>query len=341
MDHYDIFKVLLTEKLNGFLESSTVKEVITCLDSVARDFSITKNDKEHISEDAEMLEPMKFFLAAKTVEEKSQKTINLYRCILSAFFLSVKKKVKEISTNDIRDYLSLCKQAGNKNITVGNIRRVLSSFFEWCALEGLVPANPVKRISAIKTEKSPRKAMKRVELEYLRNACTSSRDKALVDFLYSTGVRVSEFCNARIDNIDWEKKAVLIEHGKGDVTRWTYFNPECEVSLRAYLDSRKDDSPFIFAPARGQSTEAIAPRTVQSAIDRIVLKSGKRFSVKISPHIFRHTIATVLLHNGMPVEQVQRFLGHANINTTMIYAEVRDEDVRDEDVRHAHSMYAA
>ena len=86
MDHYDIFKVLLTEKLNGFLESSTVKEVITCLDSVARDFSITKNDKEHISEDAEMLEPMKFFLAAKTVEEKSQKTINLYRCILSAFF---------------------------------------------------------------------------------------------------------------------------------------------------------------------------------------------------------------------------------------------------------------
>lgn len=336
MDHYDIFKVLLSEKLNGFLDSNIVKEIIVCLDNVSRDFSITQHEtNQSVIEDC-MPAPLKFFLAAKTVEEKSPKTINLYRCILSNFFISVKKSICEISTNDIRDYLSLCKQSGNKSVTVGNIRRVLSSFFEWCVLECYVTANPVKRISAIKTEKSPRKSMKRIELEYLRNACSSPRDKALVDFLYSTGVRVSEFCNARIDNIDWEKKAVLIEHGKGDVTRWTYFNPECEVSLRAYLETRHDDSPFIFAPARGQSTEAIAPRTVQSAIDRIAMKSGKRFSVKISPHIFRHTIATVLLHNGMPVEQVQRFLGHANINTTMIYAEVRDEDVR-----HTHSMYAA
>ena len=336
MDHYEMLKMLMSEKLAGFLDSAAAQAVIACLDSVARGFSIVKRDADPAAMAGGIPEPLRFFLAAKTVEEKSQKTIGLYRCILSNFFRTVTKPVREISTNDIRDYLTSRRQAGNKSITVGNIRRVLSSFFEWCALEGLAPANPVKRISAIKTEKSPRKAMKRIELEHLRSACSDLRDKALIDFLYSTGVRVSEFCSARIDNIDWEKKAVLIEHGKGDVTRWTYFNPECEVSLRAYLESRKDDSPFIFTPSRGRSLEPMAPRSVQSAIDRIVRRSGKRFSVKISPHIFRHTIATVLLHNGMPVEQVQRFLGHANINTTMIYAEVRDEDVR-----HAHSMFAA
>ena len=336
MDHYDIFKALLTEKLEALLTNDLLQQVLCYLDGVSRCFSITKRDAATSPSPGGMPEPLRFFLAAKTVEQKSARTVSMYRCVLSGFFASVAKPVREITTNDIRDYLSMRKQAGNKSVTVGNIRRVLSSFFEWCALEGLIPANPVRRIASIKAEKSPRKAMKRIELEYLRNACGNIRDKALVDFLYSTGVRVSELCNARIENIDWEKKAVLIEHGKGDVTRWTYLNPESEVSLRAYLESRHDDSPFVFSPARGNSPRPVAPRTVQSAIDRIVATSGKRYSVKISPHIFRHTIATVLLRNGMPVEQVQRFLGHANINTTMIYAEVRDEDVR-----RAHSMYAA
>lgn len=336
MDHYELFKVLFSEKLSSILDSSTAREVLHCLDSVARDFSVTRRDSAADPPSDSLPEHLRFFLAAKTVENKSPSTVEHYRGILTIFFRTVRKPVKDISTADIRDYLSRCREAGNKSVTVGNVRLVLSSFFEWCALEGHVPANPVKRISAIKTGKSPRKAMKRIEIEYLRNSCCNLRDKALVDFLYSTGVRVSEFCNARIDNIDWEKKAVLIEHGKGNVTRWTYLNPESEVSLRAYLDSRRDNSPYIFAPACGTSDKPIAPRTVQNAIDRIVARSGKRYSVKISPHIFRHTIATVLLHNGMPVEQVQRFLGHANINTTMIYAEVRDEDVR-----RGHSMYAA
>lgn len=178
--------------------------------------------------------------------------------------------------------------------------------------------------------------MKRIELEYIRNACTNLRDKALVDFLYSTGARVTELCYAKIENIDWEKKSLLIEHGKGDVTRFTYLNPECEVSLKAYLNSRKDNSPYIFARTRGDSSLPLTAKSIQSTIDNIVVRSGRNFSVHITPHIFRHTIATVLLRNGMPVEQVQRFLGHANINTTMIYAEVSDDVVR-----HSHFMYAA
>ena len=203
-------------------------------------------------------------------------------------------------------------------------------------MESIVTINPVKRIATIKVEDSPRHAMQRTELEYLRNACLSLRDKALVDFLYSTGGRVSEVCNARITDINWEKKSVSIRHGKGNKSRLTYLNPEAEVSLKAYLASRSDSSPYIFTRIRGRSDKPLSPKAIQEAIGKIVLNSSRDFSVHITPHIFRHTIATVALRNGMPLEQVQRFLGHSKPETTLIYAEVSDDDVR-----RSHSMYAA
>jgi integrase/recombinase XerD len=328
---YSTFK---DQFLSLLADGMTVSQIADVLDSVAADYDITQKDDER--ELLALQEPVSMFIAAKDVEDKSRRTLKLYRSVLSCFIQKIGKPVQKITTADIRDYLSSCKQRGHKNTTVGNTRRILNSFFEWCLLENIVQVNPVRRINSIKQEKSPRHAMQKIELEYLRNACTSLRDKALIDFLYSTGARVSELCNAKIDNIDWERKEVFIDHGKGGVSRLTYLNPEAEVSLKAYLFSRSDESPFIFARTRGHSAAPLDAKTVQNAIDKIVTNSHRQFSVKITPHVFRHTIATVLLRNGMPVEQVQRFLGHANINTTMIYAEVKDDDVR-----RSHSMYAA
>ena len=325
---YNAFKVRLSSMLS---DGMTVSQVLACLDDAAAAFEIRQREVK--PRDPEILS---MFLDAKDVEEKSKRTLKLYRSVLSRFLQSVSCSVSSITTADVRHYLALCKAAGQKNVTIGNTRRILNCFFEWCVLEGICVANPVRRVASIKQEKSPRHAMKRIELQYLRAACDSFRDKALVDFLYSTGVRVSEACQARIDHIDWEQKTVLIEHGKGDVTRLTYLNPEAEVSLRSYLDSRADDSPYIFARSVGKSSLPLNAKTVQNAIDRIVRRSGHVFSVRITPHVFRHTIATVLLRNGMPVEQVQRFLGHAKIDTTLIYAEIHDEDVR-----RSHSLHAA
>ena len=325
---YEVFKV---QFLSLLTDGMTVDQIMDSLDAVASGYEIRK--REHLPQDPDVLS---MFLDAKDVEEKSKRTIKLYKSVVSRFLRSTNCAVPSITTADVRHYLSLCKKSGQKNTTVGNTRRILNCFFEWCVQESIITANPVKRIHAIKQEKSPRKSMKRIELEYLRNACDSLRDKSLVDFLYSTGVRVTEACEARIDHIDWERKTILIEHGKGDVTRLTYLNPEAEVSLRSYLDSRKDDSPYIFTRSRGKTALPLNAKTIQNAIDHIVALSGRSFSVRITPHVFRHTIATVLLQNGMPVEQVQRFLGHANINTTMIYAEVHDDDVR-----RSHSLYAA
>lgn len=320
--NYDDFKIRLVPLLR---DGMTVAQIMEAVNAAI--------GEEHQPQEPEILT---MYIEAKSVEEKSKRTLKLYRCVVSRFLQSVRCPVSSITTADIRHYINECKKAGNKNTTIGNVRRILNGFFEWCILEGLCTVNPVKRVSAIKQEKSPRKAMKPIELEYIRNACMTLREKALVDFLYSTGVRVSEACNVKIDHIDWEQKTVLIEHGKGDVTRKTYLNPKAEVSLRAYLDSREDDSPFIFAREHGAAAKPLDAKTIQKAIDQITSRSGRTFSVRITPHVFRHTIATVLLRNGMPVEQVQRFLGHANINTTMIYAEVRDEDIR-----RSHSLYAA
>lgn len=325
---YEVFKV---QFLSLLTDGMTVDQIMDSLDAVSSGYEIRK--REHLPQDPDVLS---MFLDAKDVEEKSKRTIKLYKSVVSRFLRSTNCAVPSITTADVRHYLSLCKKSGQKNTTVGNTRRILNCFFEWCVQESVITANPVKRIHAIKQEKSPRKSMKRIELEYLRNACDSLRDKSLVDFLYSTGVRVTEACEARIDHIDWERKTILIEHGKGDVTRLTYLNPEAEVSLRSYLESRKDDSPYIFTRSRGKTALPLNAKTIQNAIDHIVALSGRSFSVRITPHVFRHTIATVLLQNGMPVEQVQRFLGHANINTTMIYAEVHDDDVR-----RSHSLYAA
>ena len=317
--NYDDFKVRLAALLR---DGMTVTQIMECVDTALG---------TQPGQDA-----LQMFLDAKAVEEKSARTIKLYRCILSSFLRSVSVPVSAITTADIRHYLSVCKSSGQRNSTIGNTRRILSGFFEWCALEGLCAVNPVKRVATIKQEKSKRHALKLVELEYLRNACADLREKALIDFLYSTGVRVSECCNARIDHIDWERKTVLIEHGKGNVSRLTYLNPEAEVSLKAYLAARADDSPYIFARNRGRSVSSLDAKTVQNIVAQIAHRSGRTFSTNVTPHIFRHTIATVLLRNGMPIEQVQRFLGHAKIDTTLIYAEVRDEDVC-----RSHSLYAA
>ena len=325
---FDSFK---TELLSLLQDGMSVSQIIDCVEAVAVSYEIKPKQTSKYEPEA-----LKMFLAAKDVEEKSSQTLKLYRSVITSFLRFVDRPVGSITTSDIREYLSHCKQSGHKNVTIGNTRRILNGFFEWLVLEQIVAVNPVRRISAIKTEKSPRHAMKRIELEYLRNSCAAPRDKALVDFLYSTGARVSEVCNARIDDIDWEKKTVLIEHGKGDVTRLTYLNPEAEVSLRNYLSTRADDSPYIFTRTRGISPVRLTAKAIQNAINDIVSRSGRTFSVKITPHVFRHTIATILLRNGMPVEQVQRFLGHANINTTMIYAKVSDDDVR-----RSHQMYAS
>ena len=175
--------------------------------------------------------------------------------------------------------------------------------------------------------------MTALELEKVRNACRSLREKALVDFLYSTAARVSELSNLDIRHVNLTDHTVRIEHGKGDKGRTTFLNAEAEISLRAYLDSRTDDCAALFVNKYGEKRR-MQKRSIEDEICRIVSRCD--LSVHVTPHIFRHTAASLALQRGMPIEQVQKFLGHARIQTTLRYAKILSADVKS-----SHAKYVA
>jgi integrase/recombinase XerD len=174
--------------------------------------------------------------------------------------------------------------------------------------------------------------MTSIELEKMRCACHDLREKALVDFLYSTGARVSEVRAGLITDVDIASGVYLIRHGKGDKERKTYLNAEALLSLQAYLSTRKDDSPYLFVSARGH--HSMTSKAIQDIISKIRARTD--ITKRITPHAFRRTTATIGTANGMAVQEMQKLLGHANINTTMRYVAVADESVKTD-----HSKYIA
>ena len=333
MNNYESFKTELLSMLADKVDFSIINIVSESLDKAVNNYDIVRKNTNLIPAKPDII---KMFIASKLSEGKTKTTIKTYYTYLSKMINTISKPVEQITSNDIRLYLYHCQEVLHyKDSTVQNIRRIANNLFEWCVLEEIIRANPCKRIKPKRCEKHPVSAMKPIELEYMRKACKDIKEKALIDFLYSTGCRVSELCRCKLNNIDWEQKTVYIEHGKGNVSRLTFLNPESEVSLKAYLESRKDKSEYLFAQSKGMTGKALSARTIQVAIKRISQRVPTITS-HITPHVFRHTVATCAIKNGMPIEQVQRFLGHANINTTMIYAEV---DI--DEVRHSHAKYCA
>lgn len=334
MEAYETFKLAFQAQLQTILPAELLHAALESLDAIMQRFEIRPKSTA-VTVYSPQPEAMKLFLASKAVEEKSPGTLKTYRSYLGSFFAYVRKPFTDITTNDIRLYLYHCKTEKHyKDNSLETTRRIINAFFDFCQAEELTKKNPCRRIKPIKCEKSTRAAMKPIELEYMRKACIHPREKALVDFLYSTGCRVSEACRCRLSDIDWERKTILIEHGKGKVTRTTFLNPESEVSLREYLQLRRSASEFIFAPLAGSGESPLSPKTIQRSVGAILARA-REVRTHVTPHVFRHTVATTALRNGMPVQQVQRFLGHQNINTTMIYAEVDLEDVRASHLKHA------
>lgn len=336
MSSFDSFRLDLRAALGGFLKDpGLVNAVLDAVETVAQHYSVERVDPAAAFQ-PDALEILESYLTAKSVEEKSPGTIKTYRSYLAAFLRFAGRPVQEITAAVIRDYLLLCKNHKHyKDNSMETLRRCINGFFDFCVTEEIILKNPCKRIHPIRCEKKARSGMKLIELEYIRCSCRTLRERALVDFLYSTGCRVSEVCNCMLSDVDWENKTVTVHLGKGKVTRCTFLNPESEVSLKAYLTSRASSGAYLFTRERGSSDKPLTPKCIQDIIRRIV--SRAQISTHVTPHVFRHTLATVALHNGMPVEHVQRLLGHANINTTMIYAEVDNDDVRLSHLRHLAS----
>lgn len=317
-------------KLNNKLPEKEFNIVYNQLIYVCNKYNISKKETLPAVPFEEVIE-VKHYLMSRKIEGLSQNSLKQYAYILKVFFLYIQKQVKDITTTDIQIYLYKTKEARNlKDSSLDNIRIALNAFFNWCVDNDYITKNPCKRISPIKFSESTEKPLTVIELDKLRGACKDVREYAMLEFLYSTGCRVSEFVNVLIDDIDFQNRCVNIRHGKGDKQRYVYYSLRAEEAIKLYLDTRDVNSPYLFVTSKVPYNN-LTTRSVEKFVKRLADKAGVQ---RVHPHLFRKTMATDALSHGMPLENVQKLLGHSDINTTMIYAKVSYNDLK-----YSHSKY--
>ena len=267
---------------------------------------------------------IKIFLSSKELEGCSKRTINYYKETLDKFENKFKKSIKDIKTDEIREYLTKHKiQTNCSAITIDNIRRILSSFFSWLENEDYIIKSPIRRIHKIKTTSVIKEIISDENIEKIRDYCSNIRDLAIVELLISTGIRVGEIVNLNINDIDFENRSCIVL-GKGNKQREVYFDAKTKIHLKQYISKRKDNNNALFV-----SLKKPHQRLSISGIELIIRNLGNKTNIKkIHPHKFRRTLATMAIDKGMPIEQVQKLLGHVKIETTMHYAMVNQSNVK-------------
>ena len=320
---YEKFRIVLAMNLSGVVEPDQLTKIMEAVDVSMNDFEIKRKETAIITTTGTP-EVVKLYLASKAIANLGMKTLKQYRYKLDNFFRDVPKSYLDITPNDIRMYIYQYKVAHNGSDSyMDNIRITLNSFFQWLVDNEYLPRNPCAKVDKIKYQPKRRKSLSSYELEYFRWNTKDVREKALIDFFYSTGMRVSECAAVQLTDIDWGNRSVLIRHGKGDKERLVYFNAEAEVSLREYLDSRADDCTGLFVSVRRPFHQIGA-----HSLENIIKKVAKRTGVEAYPHKLRHTFATAGIHSGMPLETLQQLLGHTKPETTLIYVDQDRTDIQ-------------
>lgn len=264
------------------------------------------------------------FLVAKGVEGRSQRTLAYYESTLRHVERAVEKPLTHVSTDVLRRYLNeYAKSRDVSKVTIDNIRRILSSFFSWLEEEDYIVKNPMRRIHRVKAAEVAKRVLDDEQLEALRDGCETKRDRAMVEMLASTGMRVGELVRLDVGDVDFHERECVVT-GKGDKQRPVYFDARTKLHLKDYLESRSDGSPALFV-----SLDKSATRLSVGAVEERIRFLGRSCGVgRVYPHLFRRTLATHAIDKGMPIEQVQRLLGHARIETTMHYAMVNQNNVK-------------
>lgn len=330
---YEQFRHSVVARFMDFgLPAEVLNRLMLEIDTVAQDYTIQRACTDLISVEEGVPVMVKNYIAALAVKNCSKTTLQDYTRGLVQFFDAVRKPYTPVTTNDIRLYLFSMGQKMNWcPATADHKRTIINSFFSWCVDEEILNRNPARSIPVIKVPKKKLKPLKQIELEHLRDACETPREKALVDLLFASGIRVSECAALTLDDINWNERSVLVRHGKGDKERITYFNPEAEVSLKNYLAVRVGGDQHLFCKTRAPYT-GITKEAIEAEI-RKIRERVENLSVTPTPHTFRRTMATTASERGMSVEEVQFLLGHASIQTTMQYVTTSDTRVKNDYAR--------
>ena len=314
-----------------------MKEIIfEILNDMAEELSVMQLKKlqevllKRLQEKDEQVEPARndeyreMFINAKKIEGCSARTLKYYRSSVQHMFSRIETPVRKITTEQLREYLTGYQQINNcGKSTVDNIRRNISSFFSWLEEEDHILKSPMRRIHKIKTKTKVKETISDEDIERLRDHCEVTRDTAIIDLLYSTGIRVGELVNLDIKDINFEERECIV-YGKGEKERRVYFDAKAKLHLQNYISSRKDNNPALFV-----TLDAPHERLKISGVEIRLRELGRKLNLtRIHPHKFRRTMATRAIDKGMPIEQVQKLLGHSQIDTTMHYAIVNQTNVK-------------
>lgn len=316
----DVLRDMLAYLDNG--QAEQLRRVLRCnLFGYKIQRSDSTSDEDVNAENARLTNA---FLSAKRIEGCSEKSLSYYRKTIETMSEKIRKGITHITTNDLRSYLTDYQtERKSSKVTIDNIRRILSSFFSWLEDEDYILKSPVRRIHKVKTAVTIKETYTDEALETMRDHCDSLRDLALIDMLASTGMRVGELVLLNRDDINFEERECVV-FGKGSKERMVYFDARTKIHLQNYLAQRTDSNNALFV-----SLKAPYERLQIGGVESRLRELGKRLSLpRVHPHKFRRTLATMAIDKGMPVEQLQRLLGHQRIDTTLQYAMVKQSNVK-------------
>lgn len=264
------------------------------------------------------------FLEAKKIEGCSERTIKYYKVTVEQLLKKVLHPIRKVTTEQMREYLVDYQKINNcGKTTIDNVRRNISSFFSWLEEEDYILKSPMRRIHKIRAEKLVKNVITDEDIERLRDGCDCLRDVAMIDLLYSTGIRVGELVRLNRADINFSERECVV-FGKGDKERRVYFDAKSKIHLINYLKSRIDDNLALFV-----SLDKPYNRLKISGVEIRLRQLGRKLHLdRVHPHKFRRSMATRAIDKGMPIEQVQKILGHSQIDTTMQYAIVNQNNVK-------------
>lgn len=306
--------------LNEMSECLSISQMKKLQEVLLKNLAENTNAETEVSND----QYLQKFLEAKRIEGCSERTLQYYRVTVEKLLESITSPIRKISTEDIRTYLAEYQKNNDcSKVTTDNVRRNISSFFSWLEEEDYILKSPMRRIHKIKTKQPVKEIISDEAIEKLRDGCKCVRDIAMIDLLYSTGMRVGELVNLNISDLNLEERECVV-FGKGDKERRVYFDAKAKLHLMTYINAREDDNPALFV-----TLDAPHERLKISGVEIRLRHLGRDLSLnRIHPHKFRRTMATRAIDKGMPIEQVQKILGHSQIDTTMQYAIVNQNNVK-------------
>lgn len=272
---------------------------------------------------------VRLFIATKRLAGRAESTLEQYNLEIWVSRTCIGKSFKDTTTMDIKLYLSSMQERGLSAVTLNNKRRYLNSFYGWLHKEGLISQNPVERIDAVTEPQRHKKAYSVADIERMRMACTHPRDRAVLEFLLSTGLRVSELTSLKVKDVDFNRRRFEVI-GKGNKQRMAFFDELTAFHLFNYFEWRTEHEGKTFVELQNDALfasekypyEGIAQNGVRCLLKRLAKEAGVE---NVHPHRFRRTFATTALHRHMPIDKVQGVLGHVKVETTLLYIDQQND----------------